>query len=454
MFRPPQLPYRLLPVIAALAAAFVLGCGADPSEQPQRAPTTEVSAIRKVDNGPIRTIDHYVHHVSTVDANYGKHVKLFVREKVRRDLRVDGDIEDDDDVERSGDDDVERSGGRKGRLPVVLMIAGSTTPAVAVYDVPVKGYSWMTYLADAGYDVFAMELTGYASSPRPAMDDPCNASLAQQEALLKPPLTHTCLPSYPFKMAIQSEWDEMDTVVDYLRKTRGVERVSLVGWSRGGPRIGGYTARHGEKVEKLILYSPAAYDPFRTSDEPPRNPGTGRLIPEPGVLMQVQSIAGFHANWDSNWLPSIPKECEPAFEPDIRDDQRGYSIIGSSSLASDPIGSTWGKPGFGVWRAPNQNTLWGWNATDAGRITAPTLIIRGLRDVGAPEAPQRLLFADLKAAQKVFVRVACAGHQLLFERQHMILLRASKEWLRDGRFAGRDRGSCFVNVNGNVDCDT
>ena len=105
MFRSP-LPYSLLPVTAALATAFAIGCGADSSQQPQRALTTEVSAISKQDKEPIRTIDHYVHHVSTVDANYGKHVKLFVREKGRRDFQVDG------------DDDVEGSGRRKGRLPV------------------------------------------------------------------------------------------------------------------------------------------------------------------------------------------------------------------------------------------------------------------------------------------------------------------------------------------------
>jgi len=155
--------------------------------------------------------------------------------------------------------------------------------------------------------------------------------------------------------------------------------------------------------------------------------------------MQVQNVKGMLGNWDSNWKdkdgnPEIPEECHP-FEPEIRD------VIGSSCVESDPLGSTWGS--HGVWRAPVQNTLWGWNSTDAGKITAPTLIIRGLRDVQAPEPPQRLLFADLKAAQKVFVRVACAGHQLLFENQHMTLLRASEKWLRDGTFAGDDRGSYF-----------
>jgi pimeloyl-ACP methyl ester carboxylesterase len=98
----------------------------------------------------------------------------------------------------------------------------------------------------------------------------------------------------------------------------------------------------------------------------------------------------------------------------------------------------------GLWRAPVQNTLWGWNATDAGKITAPTLIIRGVHDTQAPEGPQRLLFTDLKAAQKVFVRVACAGHQLMFENQHMILLQASAEWLRDGSFDRNKSGSSVV----------
>jgi len=137
------------------------------------------------------------------------------------------------------------------------------------------------------------------------------------------------------------------------------------------------------------------------------------------------------AAWDTNWQdkdgkPEIPEECDP-FEPPIRE------VLASSSVASDALGSTWGSKG--VFRAPAQNTLWGWNATDAGNIAAPTLIIRGLRDVQAPEPPQRLLFADLKAAQKVFVRVACAGHQLLFENRQTLWFRL-QEVLRIARGAG------------------
>jgi hypothetical protein len=63
---------------------------------------------------------------------------------------------------------------------------------------------------------------------------------------------------------------------------------------------------------------------------------------------------------------------------------------------------------------------------------------------------QRDLFADLGTDQKVFVSVQCAAHQLVWENQHMILLRATAEWLRAGTFADQSSGSFFVDTNGEV----
>ena len=64
---------------------------------------------------------------------------------------------------------------------VVLFIHGAGTPAEVGFDVPYRDYSWMGYLAEAGFDVFAMDTTGYGRSTRPpAMNDPCNLSVAQQ----------------------------------------------------------------------------------------------------------------------------------------------------------------------------------------------------------------------------------------------------------------------------------
>src|SRR5450759_1910079 len=112
------------------------------------------------------------------------------------------------------------------------MIAGATVSTVPVFDLQFEDYSWMDYLATAGFDVFAMDQTGYGLSPRPMMDDPCNnLSSEQQSYLLPKPLAQPCSPAYPFQLTtIQSDWDEIDTVVEYLRRFRNVDKVSLVAW--------------------------------------------------------------------------------------------------------------------------------------------------------------------------------------------------------------------------------
>ncbi|MDE3166155.1 MAG: hypothetical protein KGN36_10135, partial [Acidobacteriota bacterium] len=176
MHTPPRPLHRLaIPVLATLACTGALraqdagSTGADPDS----AATT----VQSQANGgaKIQTTDYLVPHISTVPANAGKRVELFVREKV--DSR------------------------RRGKGPVVLMIQGATVSAVPVYDLQFQNYSWMDYLAKAGFDVFAMDVTGYGLSPRPMMSDPCNNSAADQQAYLIPkPLALPCSPSYPFQL--------------------------------------------------------------------------------------------------------------------------------------------------------------------------------------------------------------------------------------------------------------
>ena len=422
MIRGPQIRSALLQPGMLLATALVVGCGADSTQEAVGARPHQAISARRIND--IRTIDHLVPHVSTVHANFGDRVELFVREKIQS---------DGDEAASDGD-----------RKPAVLMIAGATQPAMPVFDVPFENYSWMTHLAEAGFDVFAMDLTGYGSSPRPRMDDACNVAQDQQALLIPRPLLAPCAPSYPFKMDIRSDWDEIDRVVDFVRELRGVKRVSLVGWSRGAPRIGGYAARHPEKVQKLFLYAPAAYD--RTRPAPPTLRPDLRDPPERGFLTQLGTIANFFNVWDSQVRLGTAAGCNNQFPPAIRE------VLRSSILASDPVSQLWGKPEQSphLWRAPLQNTLWGWNTVDAKAIRVPTLIIRGELDLQAPEPQQKDLFADLVIEKKVFVRVACAGHQLVFENQHMVLLRASEEWLRDGSFAGDDHGTFRVDADGNV----
>ncbi len=97
-----------------------------------------------------------------------------------------------------------------------------------------------------------------ARSPRPKMDDPCNAPTGQQTSLLIPnPLEATCAHSYPFTLNTSgTDLDELDTVVEYIRQLRGVHNVHLIGWSQASFRIGPYAVQHADKVASLFFFAP------------------------------------------------------------------------------------------------------------------------------------------------------------------------------------------------------
>ena len=208
------------------------------------------------DGNRLLTVDHYVPVHSTVPSISGQIAEIYVRERLHP-------------------SSILRSASVSGR--VVLFVHGAGTPAEVSFDVPYQDYSWMNYLAEAGFDVFAMDTTGYGRSTRPAaMNDPCNLSKEQQATLIPALLTAPCSPSYPHQLTtIASDWNDIGAAVDYIRALRHVDQVSLIAWSLGGPRAGGYAAQHPEKVQRLVLLAPAYNRKFSTS-APEQLPAEGR----------------------------------------------------------------------------------------------------------------------------------------------------------------------------------
>jgi len=293
-------------------------------------------------------------------------------------------------------------------------VHGAGTPAEVSFDVPYQDYSWIAYLAREGFDVFSMDTTGYGRSTRPApMNDPCNLATDRQSGFV----AVACQPSYPHVLTtIQSDWDDIDAVVDHIRALRRVDKVTLFGWSLGGPRAGGYAGQHQDKVRRLVLLAPA-YN---------RNTGVNApaALPANGVPMNTQSHQEFTANWDRQ------VGCADQYDP------AAAASVWAEMLASDPVGATWGP---GVRRAP-QTTVWGWTPALAGKTEMPTLLVAGAHDKHVSPDRVRELFADLGAKEKVFVDLACSSHNAMWERNHLLLFRASLEWLTAGTVNGSKSG--------------
>ena len=425
-------------------------------------------------------LDHAVPHLSTLGVNADELVTLFVRELVRE-------------------------GGDQPRK-AVLMVHGRNSPGVVVFDLKYRDYSWAMHLAKAGFDVFIIESQGSGRSPLPnralaPMMDPCNVTLAQQESLLRdhPPFVDPpCPASFGFVLLnSKNEWDEIDSVVDYIIAKRGVQKVALIGISRGSIIVGPYTVLHPEKVDSLFLQAPnlnpAALPGIGDDGLAPPVNASGRTADlgtryVPCTARQVRGLDG----GCSGILADAPRPhrilppLNPGFpaamalaprqdlidrwERDIGcDGQVEVGVQGhiwQATMENDELGSKWGPPPAGAPEGSSPEGLmrnrsffaWGWTPTLAVRLQVPTLIIFGDQDKeeGAPGLPLAVtsvrLYETLRAHDRIALlfKVACAGHLMFWERQRKVLHHLSKQWLKHGSVEGHSTGKFFVTNDGDL----
>ena len=341
-------------------------------------------------------IDHYVPVASTAPSMPGQVAQLYMREVVLAGTAL-------------------RKPDPQG---VLLFVHGAGTPAEVAFDPSMRSYSWMAYLARAGFDVFSVDLTGYGPSTRPlAMNDACNAAKESRAQFVPQLIAANCTPSRTQAITtIESDWHDIDAAVDYVRALRQVDKVSLLGWSQGGPRTAGYAARNPGKVAKLVVLAPA-YN--RTGPAQAPNP-----LPTVDGPMSVQTQAEFKANWDRQ--VGCPEQYDP----------HAVHALWADFRQSDPVGATWGA---GVRRAP-QVPAWGFNQAVVSRMQTPFLMVVGSHDKQVLPERVRELYADLGSKQKVFIELACASHNAMWEKPRELLFKASLDWLRTGNVNGVSAG--------------
>lgn len=363
--------------------------------------------------------DHAVTHVSTIPANAGTTVKLFVRER----------------------DGTPQGGTRKP----VLMLHGRSTPVLAAADLQYKTYGWAEALAKAGYDVFMMDLQGAGRSPRPKMDDPRNANPAEQRLLTpKPTGFSPGSPNYAFQLNnSNSDRDELNTVVEYIRDLHKVDKVAFIGWSAAALTMGPYAVDNPGKVASLFLLAPV-FPPKATSNPP-------STLPQPGFPMFLGTRPGLETAWNAELHCVDQREAGMV--------ERVWAAI----MENDPVGRAWGPP-EGLNRIRNF-VRWGWNETTAAKGgvlggTVPVLIVYGEHDKTVNTTPPSTnpefnlsvpaLYNAITGTKKLMVKMACASHSVVWEIQHKNLHNLSKHWLKHLTVDGKTTGVFEMDLNGAI----
>jgi pimeloyl-ACP methyl ester carboxylesterase len=157
---------------------------------------------------------------------------------------------------------------------VVVLAHGSATAGKESFDLQVPGkpsYSLMNVLAQQGFDVFALDTRGFGRSTHP------DGHMATQEASL-----------------------DLNAVVDFTLKLRGVQKVDLLGWSWGTQYGGMFVMAFPQKVERYISYAQMHVNSPDIAKRRPRletfrkNPYLS--IPEPGWKPRFYSMTPADAN--------------------------------------------------------------------------------------------------------------------------------------------------------------
>ncbi|MBD0286929.1 MAG: alpha/beta fold hydrolase [Flavisolibacter sp.] len=134
---------------------------------------------------------------------------------------------------------------------IVLLVHGKTWSGRPNFDLQIRDYSLMDFLARNGYDAWSIDIHGYGRS------DKTDKDWSDTESASK----------------------DIGAAVDYIVKQKGVDKIAIFGWSWGTQTTGLYTMNHPEKVSKLILYAmgwkgrptnkskPLPKEQYRSNDE-------------------------------------------------------------------------------------------------------------------------------------------------------------------------------------------
>jgi pimeloyl-ACP methyl ester carboxylesterase len=259
-----------------------------------------------------------------------------------------------------------------------LLLLHGVADGHIVWDLQIKDYSVMDYLAERNFVVYAPDLRGFGKSTITSGIDV---------------RAETCA-------------DDTKKVVDFVKRQLRVAKIHLVGASFGAMIVATYAAKYSQDVEKLALISPLYRDLSHTFKDMVRstldliNKGTGYSPnpTQPGALGGgLYSADGEVVNYYSRLKLYCPNNPTGPFLDMVQG--------GDNNLPTDryiPL------------------------------ITAPTLLIAAGNDEIAPAENSKLLYQDLRMQDKKLVSIPGVSHKMTLERKgHTAIMEELREWFED-----------------------
>ncbi len=286
------------------------------------------------------------------------------------------------------------------REKVVLLLHPLGIPGAAAFDV--KGYSLMDYLADRGFDVWAVDLRGFGRSS----GAPVVIGDNRQPA-----------PTPRLEDALADAREAIDSV---LSSTHARE-LALLGYGYGGLVAGMAAERYPDKISRLVLYGTAFSFPVgKLGSQLAKQP----VESKPGTL-DTHVAAYQEIDWEGTTL----KEWQAMMGDKPLADKAAIDAVAAAFYDTDYVGDIDGRhrvrrptgPLLDMYRIYSNRP-----AFNAGRIKSPTLVLRGdLDPLAEPNLTRKL--TGTKIVREIVVKDAT--HWMLYEKSRQQVLDETARFL-------------------------
>lgn len=268
----------------------------------------------------------------------------------------------------------------------IVMVHGATFSSGSLYDVRLDGFSFMDYLANRGFDVFAVDVRGYGRSTRPAE--------MQQDAQLSLPVVKT-----------DTGVTDLASAVDFVLGHRGLDQVNIFGMSWGGTVAGAFAAGNPSKVTKVALLAP------QWLSDKPVPIDTGGELASYRLVPVLQSKA--------RWLSTAPEYARDRLVPD-----GWFEAWAAATLTEDPWSRERAPDRLRASNGPIQDIRDYWRAGrpfyDPSQIAAPVLLVHGEWDIDVTIDLALAFFQKLTSAPyRRWVEIGEATHLVLMEKNRI-----------------------------------